>query len=112
MIDIKEINEQLLLAAFEQMVRDYAKRRENDVRRGAESPHLAALLVQKYGLGILDTAFLFLDTIGGLQNVGTILNELGKTVDDAVVKIDPLWREHAQERWAMRPADVVDRPED
>jgi len=67
---------------------------------GAETPRLAALLVQKYGLGVIDA----MTTIFGSPMAA---DPISQVVDDETARIDPLWREHARERWAGRPADVV-----
>ncbi len=77
---------------------DYAQGRKSDVARGAETPHLAALLLQKYGYGLCDA---FGEVFGR--------GELGPTyadVDHAVEEIDPDWRENGKKRWAGRPADI------
>ena len=65
-----------------QQVKDYANGRAKDVARGAETPRLAALLVQKYGRGVVDaiaTAFddpraVIVGTVGRLQTVKDQLN--------------------------------------
>lgn len=78
---------------------DYATGRASDVARGAETPHLAALLLQKYGLGIVAAADV---TLGIQANI-----TLRKILDKEVAQIDPQWQEHAKERWAHAPADVT-----
>ncbi len=83
-----------------QQVKDYANTRAKDVARGAETPRLAALLVQKYGLGVIDTMSILFDG-------PRAADPISKVVDQEVERLDPLWREHANERWAGRPADVV-----
>lgn len=82
------------------LVKDYANGRAKDVARGAETPRLAALLVQKYGRGIVDAVGIIFDS-------PRAVDPISKVVDDETAKIDPLWREHDRERWAGRPADVV-----
>jgi len=94
------MNEQIAIERLMQQVKDYARGRAQDVERGAETPRLAALLVQKYGRGVVDAcATIF-------ANARTA-DPISKVVDEETVKIDPLWREHNSERWAGRPADVV-----
>lgn len=81
-------------------VRDYARSRANDVARGAETPRLAALLVQKYGRGVTDAAAIIFDDRRAADPVGAV-------VDEEASKIDPDWKTHDRERWAARPADIV-----
>lgn len=72
--------------------------RKKDVARGAETQHLAGLLVQKYGYGLCD-AFV---EIFGSQFDGPTYGD----VDRAVAEIDPQWQENAKKRWAGRPAKI------
>ncbi|MCL4182084.1 MAG: hypothetical protein KJ011_01395 [Burkholderiaceae bacterium] len=83
-----------------QQVRDYADGRAKDVARNAETPRLAALLLQKYGRGVIDAVA----TIYGSPRAA---DAIGRALDEETVRIDPDWREHDRERWAGRPADVV-----
>lgn len=83
-----------------QQVRQYAAGRASDVARGAETPRLAALLLQKYGLGVVDA-------VAAIYDTPRAADPISKVVDEETAKIDPLWREHNRERWAARPADVV-----
>lgn len=79
-------------------LREYAFGRAQDVARGAETPHLAGLLVQKYGYGLCDAcACLSLPPEESLSY---------QDVDQAVAQIDPDWQAHAKERWSFRPAQV------
>lgn len=94
------MDEHVAVKRLEQQVKDYAHARSKDVARGAETPRLAALLVQKYGRGVADAVA---EIFGGPRAADLI----SKVVDDETAKIDPLWREHDRERWAGRPADVV-----
>lgn len=87
-----------LIAMVEQQLRDYAVARAKVVARGLETPHLAALLVRKYGQGVLDTVA----TLLGPQYTET----LGAVLDREVKAIDAEWQEHDLSRWAMRPAEV------
>lgn len=94
------MDEKIAVYRIVQKVKDYADGRAMDVARGAETPRLAALLVQKYGLGIVDA-------VAAIFESPEVVGPIAKLVDDEVVRIDPLWQEHAKERWAGRPADVV-----
>lgn len=81
-------------------IEEYAKGKINDVKRGAETPILAALLLQKYGEGIIQSVITIYDD-------NRIADFIQVTLDREVSKIDPEWREHAKERWERRPADIV-----
>jgi len=81
--------------------KDYARSRANDVAKGAETPRLAALLLQKYGQGLVDAVAL----IFGSPRAA---DPLTLALDEEAAKIDPdYWKQHNSERWAGRPADVV-----
>ncbi len=97
------MDEQIAIERLVRQVKDYAEGRAKDVARGAETPRLAALLVQKYGRGIADAAALIFDNFRAADPIWEVL-------DAETAKIDPLWREHDKERWAGRPADVVALP--
>lgn len=94
------MNEQRAIELLQAHVRDYARQRAKDVARGAETPRLAALLVQKYGKGVVDALAVVFDSARSADPVMAV-------VDEEVSRIDPLWQEHNRERWAGRPADVV-----
>lgn len=94
------MNQELAVERLIQQVKEYAYGRAKDVARGAETPRLAALLVQKYGRGVVDAVATVFDTPRAADPISNV-------VDEETAKIDPLWREHDRERWAGRPADVV-----
>ncbi len=81
-------------------VKQYPTGRAKDVARGAETPRLAALLVQKYGCGVADA----MTVIFGSPRAA---DAIFKVVDEEIAKLDPHWREHERERWAGRQADVT-----
>lgn len=83
-----------------QQVKDYAIGRARNVARGAETPYLAALLLQKYGLGVAKAVAVIFDS----QRAA---DPIFKVLDEETSKIDPLWREHNQDRWTEHPADIV-----
>ncbi|MFJ1470188.1 beta/alpha barrel domain-containing protein [Massilia orientalis] len=86
-------------------LRDYAAKRKNDVRRGAETPELAALLVEKYGEGLVKALHIAED----LLDVSA--SRLRAEVDRLVLEIDPDAEENRKRRWASRPAGVsIGRP--
>lgn len=94
------MDEKIAVERLVQQVKDYANGRAKDVARGAETPRLAALLVQKYGRGVVDAVATVFDN----PRSAALIYEV---VDEETAKIDPLWEEHNRERWAGRPADVV-----
>lgn len=94
------MDETLVIERLVQQVQDYANGRAKDVARGAETPRLAGLLLQKYGRGMADAVATIFDN-------PRVADHIGKALDDETAKIDPHWREHDRERWAGRPADVV-----
>jgi len=81
-------------------LREYAASRKNDVARGAETPELAALLVEKYGEGLVKALHIAED----LLEVPT--SRLRAEVDRLVLEIDPNAEENRKIRWASRPAGV------
>ncbi|ONG73305.1 hypothetical protein BKK44_08300 [Bacillus cereus] len=83
-----------------QKVKEYADGRSESVSRGAETPRLAALLLQKYGLGIADAIATIYDTPRAADPIFQIL-------DEETMKIDPQWKEHNQVRWTSKPADIA-----
>ncbi len=94
------MDEQTAVALLKEKVREYAKERQQDVARGAERPRLAALLVQKYGRGIVDTVALLFDS-------PRAADPISKVVDEETAIIDPDWQENDRQRWAARPADLA-----
>jgi hypothetical protein len=97
---MSEIDEQAVVERLVAQVNEYARGRESDVGRGAETPRLAALLLQKYGRGVCDAV----STIFGSPRAA---DPVSRAVDAATERIDPDWRQHDRERWAGRPADVI-----
>jgi hypothetical protein len=95
------MNEQTAVEQLTGKVKLYATGRARDVARGAETAQLAALLLQKYGLGIVEAVSTIFESPRAADPIFRVLEE-------ETAKIDPQWREHAQARWGARPADVVD----
>lgn len=83
-------------------LREYAVGRKNDVARGAETPALAALLLEKYGYGLAKAASLLRDASDGHIKPPDVIAE----VDALVAEIDPDWKAHRHLRWESRPADI------
>ncbi|WP_432263362.1 hypothetical protein [Cupriavidus sp. TMH.W2] len=77
---------------------EYASDRRKDVARGAETPALAGVLVQKFGYGLADAfRLVFPDDRGSFGY---------PEVDAAVATVDPEWRSHQDTRWSARPAGL------
>lgn len=89
----KEYYFKQILAEFE----DYGQSRIKDVARNAETPQLAALLVEKYGYGLAKALFILgFDTQGLYDRIDTMIKE-----------IDPQVKENRKLRWEARPADII-----
>lgn len=88
-----------LLEAIDRQARadieGYAASRRNDVKRGAETAELAAVMVEKYGAGLAAA----LDIAGIDSTVQAVTDQL-------VRQIDPKFEEHRAARWAARPASL------
>lgn len=95
---MEDQNAQEIRTSLLRKLGEYASGRKSDVDRGAETPHLAALMLQKYGYGLCDAAELIAPRAGLVKH---------SDVDILVEEIDPSWRENAKKRWAARPADIA-----
>lgn len=74
-------------------IRSYAQSRKRDVDRGAESPALAATLVEKYGEGLAKA----------LAIVG-VDSQVQRETDRLVREIDANFEANKAARWEARPA--------
>ena len=83
-------------AAAETELRDYAAGRSADVERGAETPALAATLVDKFAVGMA----MALEIVG-------IDTEITRISDSLVREIDPSFERHRAARWAAHPAGLA-----
>jgi hypothetical protein len=77
-------------------LRDYAKLRRNDIERGAESPAMAALLVEKYAEGMARSL--------GILGFPSKVQQLG---DQLVRELDPAYDANRKARWEARPAALT-----
>ena len=77
-------------------VRSYADGRKSDVLRGAETPELAATLLDKFGWGMSKAA----------QIIG-FDSKVMSEVDRLVREIDPEFDAHRSDRWNARPASLT-----
>ena len=80
-------------------VRDFARSRAKDVARGAETPRLAATLLQKYGAGVVSA-------VKHITDGARAADPVQRALDEETRKIDPDWQETDRARWAARPADL------
>jgi hypothetical protein len=86
------------IKALSEAIQRYAGNRLSDVARGAATPALAALMVEKFGEGIVKAAHLL-----GVEGSGDIERE----IDRLVRKIDPQYPTHLQYRFEARPAGLA-----
>lgn len=97
------MDEQAVVVRLVRMVKVFAERRAACVECGGETPRYAALMVQKYGEGLLDAEAEIFDR-------RYASGEINKAIEEEMAKIYPLWREHNRERREGGPADVVVHP--
>ncbi len=86
------------ITALIKEIRRYASNRLSDVARGAETRALAALMVEKFGEGIVKAAHLLR---------AEAACELEREIDRLVREIDPEYRTHLQYRFEARPAGLA-----
>lgn len=99
---IKEIEDQL-----EKKIREFAHHRRDAVMKRLESRHLAGLLVQKFGEGLIQSIPVFVTN----EDDAALLKKRMQTIaDHAVESIDHNWRAHANYRYLIIDADVLGHP--
>ena len=74
-------------------IRSYAESRRNDVNRGAETPELAAVMVDKYAGGLSKAL-----------HIAGIDSRVRAEADKLVHEIDSEFDKHRLDQWAARPA--------
>ena len=94
------MDEKVIVERLVRELQDYARGREQDVARGAETARLAALLLQKYGFGMAKAVEVACDSPRAADLIMSVL-------DAETIKIDPDWHEHDRARWSARPADLA-----
>lgn len=90
----------LIVARLVQRILCYAAARAGNVASGAVTPELAALLLQRYGRGIIDTV---IDVYGCPR----VVAKLFRVLDEETTRIDPLWIEHEGLVWVGHRAEDV-----
>lgn len=76
--------------------RQEAASRRAAVARGAETPELAATLLEKFGYGLAKAA-----------HIAGIPSDLMREVDQMVREIDPKFEANRKARWASMPASIA-----
>lgn len=76
--------------------RQEAASRRATVARGAETPELAATLLEKFGYALVKAA-----------HIAGIPSDLMHEVDRTVQEIDPAFEAHRKARWASSPAAIT-----
>ena len=79
-------------------IQRYAGNRAQDVTRGAETPALAALMVEKFGEGLVKAGYLL-----GVERADGLKHE----IDRLVREIDVQYPKHLQCRFEARPAGLA-----
>ncbi|KQR78563.1 hypothetical protein ASG35_09085 [Burkholderia sp. Leaf177] len=79
-------------------IQRYACARVHDVQRGAETPALAALMVEKFGEGLMKAGYLL-----KVERIDALRQE----IDRLVRKIDARYPTHLQYRFEARPAGLA-----
>lgn len=89
-----------LTGALIQHILEEAKSRSDAVRRGAETPRLAALPLHKFGRGAICAFSIVSDDSSAVRAASNVL-------DSELFRLDPGWRANDRERWAACQADLV-----
>lgn len=83
-------------------IQEYANGQKSDIKRGAETPRLAALLLEKFVYGMAKGFKQFED-----GETIAIANDLIVLGDKLCLEIDPDFKQNRKARWDARPADLV-----
>jgi hypothetical protein len=90
--EAKEYYKQLFIIELE----SYARSRKKGVNRNAETPELAALLLEKYAYGLAKAAHI----------LEFNCQEFYNRIDELLEEIDSRVRLNRQRRWNARPAGI------
>lgn len=77
-------------------IRDYANTRMQAVERGAETPAFAALLFEKYALGLIESA----------KIIGLVTSALSDYASQTIIGIDKDFSTNVQSRYLAKPAYI------
>jgi hypothetical protein len=86
------------VTALIEEIQRYARNRAQDVSRGAETPALAALMIEKFGEGLVKAGHLL-----GVERVDALKDEISRLVR----VVDPQYPKHLQYRFEARPAGLA-----
>lgn len=82
-------------------IEKYANGRKKDIARGAETPRLAALMVEKYALGAIKA----LEIVA--HSFDRAIPQLPKSLDAVILEICPEFRTETKARYEAKPADLA-----
>lgn len=100
-IEIDDLVIARIKKALENSIGEYAKGREKDIARGAESEELAGLIIEKYGYGVNEAARILFE-IMDLPRI-----DLVQVVDKTQELLDPNAKANRKLRWDARPATIT-----
>lgn len=83
-------------------IQEYSNGRKSDIDRGAETPRLSALMLEKFVYGMAKGFKQFEDA-----ETIAIANELIALGDKLCLEIDPDFIQNRKARWNARPADIA-----
>jgi hypothetical protein len=86
------------VTALIEEIQRYARNRAQDVSRGAETPALAALMIEKFGEGLVKAGHLL-----GVERVDALKDEISRLVR----VVDAQYPKHLQYRFEARPAGLA-----
>jgi hypothetical protein len=96
------MNSEMVLESFINALKEYSSGRLDAVRKGLESMELSALLLEKYGYGIIKAAQI-------LEISDS--NRLYKELDKLLLSIDPNVKENRKKRYSTAPTELKFGPE-
>ena len=94
-----ECKESLLIDSLKHKIKEYARGRSKNVKRGLETPKLSALLLEKYAWGFSEAVREMNRSVHGKI-------ELINLSDELCLEIDPDFIKNKEKRWEMTPANL------
>lgn len=83
---------------------EYFLGRQNDIKRGAETPAISGLMFEKFAWG-LSKGLKYLDRVSpGRPTVSAVVQS---KADELVLELDPVFRKNKQKRWQSHPVDIA-----